>query len=347
MKRVLLAICTVLLSSVALAQTGPALLMRNPTLSRTDIVFSYAGDLWIVSREGGEATRLTSGTGNEAGATFSPDGQTIAFTGEYDGNVDVYTVPATGGVPKRLTFHPGNDGIAGWTPDGKRVLFVSGRDSDSTRYGRLFTMAVDGTFPEALPLPMGFEGAYSPDGKRIAYVPIPRGFAAWKRYRGGMTTPIWIANLADSVIEKIPRENSNDFNPIWVENRVYFLSDRNGPITLFAYDTGTKKVTEVLPNRALDIKSASLGPDAIVYEQFGSLNLFDLKSGKIRKVNVTINADQLAVRPRYEKVGNRISWGAISPTGARAISAAFWPGYPPGHWHKRFSARPSENRVQS
>ncbi len=322
MKRILLAMCTVFLSSAALAQTGPALLMRNPTVSRTHIVFSYAGDLWIVSREGGEATRLTTGTGNESGATFSPDGQTIVFTGEYDGNVDVYTISATGGVPKRLTFHPGSDGTAGWTPDGKRVLFSSGRDAESGRFGRLFTMAVDGTFPEALPLPMGFEGAYSPDGKRIAYVPIPRGFAAWKRYRGGMTTPIWIANLADSVIEKIPRENSNDFCPMWLGDRVYFLSDRNGPITLFAYDTGTKKVTEVLPNRGLDIKSASLGPDAIVYEQFGALNLFDLKSGKIRKINVTINADQLAVRPRYEKVGSRIRSTSISPTGARAIFEA-------------------------
>ena len=137
-----------------------------------------------------------------------------------------------------------------------------------------------------------------------------------------MTTPIWIANLADSVIEKIPRENSNDFCPMWLGDRVYFLSDRNGPITLFAYDTETKKVTEVIPNRGLDIKSASLGPDAIVYEQFGALNLFDLKSGKIRKVNVTINADQLAVRPRYEKVGSRIRSTSISPTGARAIFEA-------------------------
>ena len=183
-------------------------------------------------------------------------------------------------------------------------------------------MSVDGTFPEAVPLPMGFEGSFSANGSRIAYVPMQRGFAAWKRYRGGMTTPIWIANLSDSVIEKIPRENSNDFCPMWSGDRVYFLSDRNGPITLFSFDTKLKKVTEIIPNRGLDIKSASLGPDAIVYEQFGSLNLFDLKSGKSQKVNVTITADQLAVRPRYEKVANRINNAAISPTGARAVFEA-------------------------
>jgi len=318
-----LTLSVALLSGNSAAQgSASALLMRNPTVSSTDIVFSYAGDLWIVSRQGGEARRLTSGAGNEANPIFSPDGQTVAFTGEYDGNVDVYTIPAAGGVPKRLTFHPGGDSVQGWTPDGKRILFVSGRDADSGRYARLFTMSVDGTFPEAVPLPMGFEGSFSANGSRIAYVPIQRGFAAWKRYRGGMTTPIWIANLSDSVIEKIPRENSNDFCPMWSGDRVYFLSDRNGPATLFSFDTKLKKVTEIIPNRGLDIKSASLGPDAIVYEQFGSLNLFDLKSGKSQKVNVTITADQLAVRPRYEKVANRINNAAISPTGARAIFEA-------------------------
>ena len=308
-------------AQVAQKNAAP-LLMRNPTVNSTDIVFSYAGDLWIVSRQGGEARRLTSGAGNEANPIFSPDGQTVAFTGDYDGNVDVYTVPAAGGVPKRLTFHPGSDNVAAWTPDGKRLLFVSGRDSDSGRFARLFTMTVDGTFPEQVPLPMGFEGSFSPNGSRIAYVPIPRGFQSWKRYRGGMTTPIWLANLSDSVIEKVPRENSNDFSPMWSGEKVYFLSDRNGPISLFSFDTKLKKVVEVIPNRGLDIKSASLGPDAIVYEQFGALNLFDLKSSRIQKVNVSIDADQLAVRPRYEKVANRVANAAISPTGARAVFEA-------------------------
>ena len=304
------------------AQANKPLLMRHPTLSRTHIVFSYAGDLWIVGRDGGEASRLTTGVGNEATPMFSPDGRTIAFTGEYDGNVDLYTVPATGGVPKRITFHPGADVLAGWTPDGKQLLFSSQRTSSSGRYARLFTIPVDGTMPAEVPLPMAYEGSYSADGARLAYVPIQRGFAAWKRYRGGMTTPIWIANLSDSSVESIPRDNSNDFNPMWIGDKVYFLSDRNGPITLYSYDTKSKQVAQALANSGLDLKSATAGPDAIVYEQFGTLNLFELKSGKTKRINVTISGDMLALRPKFEKVGPRLTNAAISPNGARALFEA-------------------------
>jgi tricorn protease len=294
-------------------------------MSRTHIVFSYAGDLWIAPRNGGAASQLTDGVGNETSPQFSPDGTTVAFTGEYDGNVDLYTVPATGGVPKRMTYHPGADGLAGWTPDGKQLLFVSQRASDSGRFARLFTMPVDGVFPAEVPLPMAYAGSYSPDGTRLAYEPIPRAFNAWKRYRGGMASQIWIASLSDSSVEKIPRSDSNDFNPMWPKgegDKVYFLSDRNGPISLFAYDTKTKKVTQLIQNNGLDIKSASAGPDGIIYEQFGSLGIYDLKSGKTKPVNITINGDMLSLRPKYEKVGTRISNAAISPTGARAVFEA-------------------------
>ncbi len=322
-KTILILILLLITSTIKISTGGHAqgkpLLMRQPTMSRTHIVFVYAGDLWIVSREGGEASRLTTGAGTETSPQFSPDGTTIAFTGEYDGNVDLYTVPTTGGVPKRLTYHPGSDGLAGWTPNGKQLLFVSQRASSSGRFARLFTMSVDGAFPTEVPLPMGWEGSYSPDGSKLAYVPLPRGFNAWKRYRGGMATPIWVANLADSSVEKLPRTDSNDFNPMWVGDKVYFLSDRNGPITLFAYDTRSKRVTQLIQNNGLDLKSASTSADAIVYEQFGSLNIYDLKSGKTRPVNVTINGDMLALRPKYEKVGTRIFNAAISPTGARAV----------------------------
>src|SRR5499427_6564819 len=328
MKKVLLPLfCILLLTGAAQAQENKPLLMRNPTLSKTNIVFSYAGDLWMVSREGGDAARLTTGIGNEA-PIFSPDGRWIAFTGQYDGNIDVYIIPATGGVPRRITYRPGPDVVVGWTPDSKRVLFVSGRDSESGRYARLFTIAIDGVYPTPLPLPMGYEGAYSPDASHLAYVPLPRGFSAWKHYRGGMTTPIWISNLSDSSIEKLPRSNSNDFSPMWVGNKIYFLSDRSGPITLFAFDTVSKKVEQLIHNDGLDIKSASAGEDAIVYEQFGSLNLYDLKSGKAHKVNVSISGDMLSVRPRFEKVGQLIASpqgqvsAAISPTGARAVFQA-------------------------
>ena len=323
MKKVILALALLLASTgIGLAQTGKPLLMRNPTLSKTQIVFSYAGDLWIVSREGGEAARLTNGMGDESSPIFSPDGNWVAFTGEYDGNTDVYVVPASGGVPRRLTYHPGTDRVAGWTPDGRQILFVSGRASESNRTAQLFTLPVDGAFPTAVPLPAAYEGSYSADSARLAYCPLPRAFQAWKRYRGGRTTPVWIANLADSSVEAVPRDNSNDFNPMWIGNKVYFLSDRSGPITLFAYDTGSKQVTQLIRNEGLDIKSASAGTDAIVYEQFGSLNLFDLKSNKTKKLNVSISGDMLSVRPRYERVANRILNARISATGARAVFEA-------------------------
>ena len=311
-------------SSTAAAQDRP-LLATNPTLSRTHIAFVYAGDLWTVPRAGGDAVRLTTGAGTETRPYFSPDGSTLAFSAEYDGNLDVYTIPAAGGVPRRVTHHPGADLVTGWTPDGTKVLFASSRISENARFSRLFTIAVNGVFAEPLPLPMGNEGAFSPDGSRVAYVPLPRAFNIWKRYRGGQVTPLWIATLADSTIERVPRTDSNDFNPMWTAadpGRVFFLSDREGPITLYAYDTAAKKVSRLFENQGLDIKSASAGPDGIVYEQFGGLHVFDLKAGTSRRVPVRVSADLAGVRPRYEKAAARITNSALSPTGARAVFEA-------------------------
>jgi tricorn protease len=307
--------------TAALAEAGSPFLMQKPALSRTRIAFGYAGDLWTVPREGGEARRLTTGPGIENGPVFSPDGTRIAFTGEYDGNIDVFVVAAAGGVPRRLTWHPAPDRVLGWTPDGNRVLFTSMRTAYS-RFAELFAVALDGGLPERLPLPMGYEAAYSPDGSQIAYVPLPRAFSAWKRYRGGQATPVWLARLSDSRIEKVPRENSNDFNPLWIGDRVYFLSDRDGPVTLFSYDPRGKFVKQLIENRGLDLKSAGAGPDAIVYEQFGSLYLYDLKSRKSRPVPVTIAGDLPEVRDRYVNVGKRLGSAHISPTGARALFEA-------------------------
>lgn len=314
--------CLLGVASLCLAEAGIPLLLRNPSVSRTLIVFSYAGDLWIVGREGGDARRLTSG-GHERNPVFSPDGALVAFTGEYDGNPDVYVVPAEGGVPRRLTFHPAFDEVAGWTPDGKQILFASERAAFADGVVQLFTVPVGGGFPTPVPLARASEGSYSSDGSRLAYVPIVQWQRAWKRYRGGQTKPIWIANLADSHIEaKIPRDNSNDFNPMWVGETIYFLSDRNGPVTLFAYDTKSHEVKQVVKNEGLDIKSASAGPGAIVYEQFGSLHLLDLKSRHDRALDIRVAADLVEVRPHFQKIEpRRIRNAAISPTGARAVFA--------------------------
>ena len=322
MRRALLTVIALTWAATAsAADVGSHLLLQQPTLSRSHIVFVFAGDLWSVPREGGAAVRLTSGPGLETYPAFSPDGSQIAFTGEYDGNVDVFVMPAAGGVPRRLTWHPAADNVLGWTPDGARILFSSNRTAYS-RYAELFTVAASGGREEKLPLPMGFEGSYSPDGTRLAYVPLARAFTAWKRYRGGQATPIWIGSLPTSRIEKLPRDTSNDFNPMWAGDRIYFLSDRNGPATLFSYDPQTRRVAQLIENHGLDLKSAAAGPGAIVYEQFGSLFLYDLRTGRASRVPVTVAGDLPEVREHFVKVGTRLLNGHVSPNGVRAVFEA-------------------------
>jgi tricorn protease len=307
--------------SVGLAFGQSPLLLQHPTLSATQIAFVYAGDLWTAPRGGGVAQRLTAGIGTVSRPAFSPDGGEIAFTGDYNGNSDVYIIPAGGGVPRRLTYHPSPDWVMGWTRDGKQVLFASPRNSFES-FSRLFTISREGGFPAELPLPIAAEGSYSPDMSQLAYVPLDHAFEIWKRYRGGRTSPIWIAQLSDSSVVKVPRDNSNDFNPLWVDHRVFFLSDRLGPISLFSYDTSSKRVTQALGNDGLDFKYASAGPGAIVIEQFGAILLYDLKSGKAHKVDIRVTGDLPELRPHYLNVASRIEDADISPTGLRAVFEA-------------------------
>ncbi len=297
------------------------LLLQHPTVSKTQIAFAYGGEIWIVSRKGGRAYPIVAGDDRLSGPIFSPDGSMIAYTGTYNDNTDVYVVSAAGGQPKRLTYFPGPDVALGWTPDGKSVLFRSRRYSYSDP-NQLYTVPVTGGFPQELPLSMAQFGAFSPDGTHIAYVPNFQWEPFWQGYRGGQTTPIWVANLADSSVVKIPRPNSNDRNPMWVGNTIYFLSDRVGTFTLFAYNTQTDKVKQIIQNHGFDILSASADAGAIVYSQFGQIHLYNLKTHKDRLVHITVKGDMPQLRPHFEKVAKQIRRFAISPTGVRAVFQA-------------------------
>ncbi|MBV9438580.1 MAG: PD40 domain-containing protein, partial [Candidatus Eremiobacteraeota bacterium] len=297
------------------------LLLRDPTISRTHIAFVFGGAIWTVDRRGGPARRLVTGQALAGHPYFSPDGTKLAYSANYDGNVSVYVIPAAGGEPRRLTYHPSPSVAVGWTPDGKRVIFRSRRDSTNDP-DRLFTVAVAGDFPRAFPLPSGEEGALSADESHLAYVPTMQWEPFWKGYRGGQTTPVWIANLADSSVVKIPRANSNDTTPMWVGDRVYFLSDRDGAVTLFSYDDRSRRVSRTIAPGAFDITSASANGGEIVYSQFGTLHVFDPASGRSEAVHVDVASDLPAVRPHWEKVGTQIRDAAISPTGVRAVFEA-------------------------
>ncbi len=222
-----------------------------------------------------------------------------------------------GGEARRLTFHPKPDIALGWTPDGKNVLFASLREQD--RVSRLYTIPAQGGFPTELPFPMGVEGSFSPDGRRIAYVPYREESQCWRNYRGGLTSPIWIANLADSSIEELPRDNTNDRYPMWLGKNIYFVSDRSGTANLFVYDTGTKKVAQLTKFEKYDIRSAATCDDAIVFVQDGRIHLYDLKSNQTRVVEVRVVADFQELKPRLKKMAGLIRAVDLSPDGRQAV----------------------------
>jgi tricorn protease len=305
-------------------------LLRHPTVSRNAVAFAYAGDLWIVPRSGGQALRLTSTADVETDPKFSPDGSQIAMTRTAAGNTDVYVVSARGGEPRRLTYHPGLDRAAGWSPDGKRVLFASNRVSaPHSSFLKVWSVPVEGGFEESLPLPRAFTGTYSPDGRRFAYEEFSTPFIAawyevseWRHHRGGRTHPIRVMNLADHSVEKLPWQNSNDSDPMWVGNTVYFLSDRAFTTNLFSYRADTKELKQLTQHTDFDIKNATAGPDAIAYEQGGYVHLFDVATGQSSRLNIDVVGDFPWARPQFKRVASMIREFALSPTGVRVAFAA-------------------------
>ena len=322
------ALCSAVIASPAAAQ-GTRLL-RHPAVSRDLITFEYGGDLWTVSRNGGSARRLTATPEMETEPQFSPDGSLIAFTRVSGGNSDVYLVPAAGGAPRRLTYHPGEDRVRGWTPDGKRILFASVRASvPQQSFFQLFTVSTEGGLPQAMPMPRAVTGSYSADGRRFAYEEIPTAFVPgwveasfWRHYRGGRTRPVRVINLADYSVEKLPWQDSNDSDPMWVGNTIYFLSDRNFTNNVFSYRLDTKELKQLTNHDDYDVTNASATSDAIVYEQAGYLHLLDLKSGANRQLAIDVTGDFDWAQPQFRKVASMIRDASLSPTGVRAAFAA-------------------------
>jgi tricorn protease len=308
---------------IAHAETPPpSCLLREPTLSSSEVALSCAGFIWIVGRNGGQALQVTHG-GHEGDPHLSPDGTLIAFAGSFDGQRAIYIIPVKGGIPKRLTFHPADIAPVGWTRDGSSVLFTSGRGGFAPwpdENMRLFKVSKQGGAATPLPFHRASAGSLSPNQKRIAYVPNVawQHFQdAWKRYRGGQTQTIWIARLSDSHVEdKIPRNNSNDFNPMWIGDSIYFLSDRAGLVSLFSYDLRSKQVRQVVENHGFDIKSASAFGNMIIYDEFDSLHLLDTQTGANRTLDILSQGDFQEIRPQAVSVdAKEIKFAKISSAG--------------------------------
>ncbi len=301
--------------------TNDTRMMGLPTISANHIAFIYAEDLWIANFDGLQPRRLTVDEGIESDPYFSPDGKLIAFSAQYDGNTDVFIIPVEGGIPVRLTWHPGTDLVRGFTPDGNNVLFASQRSVFSNRYFQLYTVKITGGFPEKLQIPNAWSASYSPDGKFMAYTPLTPQYFQWKNYRGGTISNIWIYTFSDHLVVKIPQPNEgcNDAEPMWIDDKIYFISDRNGEFNLFSYDVENKEVKQLTFYTDFPILNANAGNDRIIFEQAGYIHTFDIQLNSAKKITVGIAADLLELRPRFVQGNNYIRNADISPTGARVV----------------------------
>ncbi|HEY6158805.1 MAG TPA: PDZ domain-containing protein [Gemmatimonadales bacterium] len=300
-------------------------LLRQPTVSRTQIAFAYAGDIWVASRDGGDATRLTSFPGTESNPHFSPDGKQIAFSMQYGGNTDVYVIDAAGGEARRLTWHPGPDSARGWSPDGKRILFSSSRASaPSVGVQQLWTIAAaaGGGVPERLPIPDALRGSLSPDGQRLAYEKVSRWDVEWRNYRGGQTHPITLYTIASQAVDTLPSQGTLDTWPVWMGDAIYFISDRDWAANVWKYDVASKQLTQLTHYKDYDVKTLDAGSGVIVYEAAGYLHLLDPATGKDRQLAITCRGDLPWAEPRWVNAAKWIESASLSPSGARALFSA-------------------------
>ncbi len=330
MKKLLLAL--LFAGGAVAAEAEEARLLRFPATNGRDVVFTYAGDLYRVPITGGEATRLTSHVGTEMFARFSPDGEQIAFTAQYDGNTEVYLMPKTGGEPERLTYTATNSRddigdrmgpnniVMTWTRDGKSILYRN-RISDGFS-GKLWSVSVEGDMPEQLPLPEGGFCSYSPDGKKLAYNRVMREFRTWKYYKGGMADDVWVYDPASKKVENVTNNVSQDIFPMWIGEEIFFISDRDRTMNLFVYNTSTKKTEKVTNYTDYDIKFPSTNGEVIVYEQGGYIFKFDPRTRKAEKITVTLNGENRYARVEMKNVADKMTAASLSPDGKRVAVTA-------------------------
>jgi tricorn protease len=309
-------------------------LLRFPSYFGNNIVFTYAGDLYTVAKPGGLARKLTSDVGYELFAKYSPDGKWIAFTGQYDGNTEVYVIPAGGGVPKRLTVTATlnrddvsdrmgpNNIVMAWTPDSREIIYRSRKQTFNDFKGQLFKVSIDGGISTELPLPAGGFCAYSPDGKKLAYNRIFREFRTWKYYKGGMADDVWIYDFNTKETVNISNNDGQDIFPMWSGENVYYLSNRDRIMNLFVYNTVTKQTRKLTNYTDYDIKFPSLGDNGIIYENAGYLYIFDLATEKAEKISVTISDDFDNGRNSLKDASKNINTANISPDGKRLVISA-------------------------
>lgn len=335
MKSLAILSLTLVVSANTLFAQAEARLLRFPATHGNQIIFTYAGDLYTVTSTGGVARKLTNDAGFEMFARFSPDGRWLAFTGQYDGNTEVYVMPAEGGIPKRITYtatidrddvsdRMGPNNIAMTWRDNRTILFRSRMKEPNAFKGQLFLASVDGGLPEQLPLPRGGFGTFSPDGKKLAYNRVFREFRTWKRYRGGQVDDVWIYDFETKKTTNVTNNPAQDIIPMWHGNTIYFVSDRdeNKRMNLYAHDLGTQQTRRITDFKEFDVKFPSLGNNAIVFENGGYLYRYDLASAKHEKVTVTINEDFNSGRGGLTDVGKNVANYEISPDGNRALFGA-------------------------